>query len=191
MKSFTKKYCGLLLALLFGLASAPGSLWAHCDTMDGPTVADGRKALESGDVNCALKWVSPKNEKELKEKFALGMKVKGLSPEARVLVEQYFLSELVRLHRAGEGEPFDGVKPSGTPIDARVIAADKSIALGKLTPLEKLVEKDKLPELRERFEKVMALKEFNPDDVQAGRKYVEAYVSFFKFAEGEEGHHAH
>ena len=191
MKSLAKKYCCLLLALLLGVSFAPGRVWAHCDTMDGPTVADGKKALESGNVNYALKWVSPQNEKALRETFSLGMKVKDLSKEAKVLAERHFLSELVRLHRVGEGEPFQGVKPSGTPIDEKVLAADKSIALGNLSPLEKLMEKDKLPELRERFEKVMALKRFNPDDVQAGRKYVEAYVRFFKFAEGEEGHHAH
>ena len=30
---------------------------AHCDTMDGPTVKDGMRALETGNVNHAIKWV--------------------------------------------------------------------------------------------------------------------------------------
>ena len=30
---------------------------AHCDTADGPAVTDGRRALETGNVNFALKWI--------------------------------------------------------------------------------------------------------------------------------------
>ena len=51
-----------------------------------------------------------------------------------------------------------------------------------------MIEKEKLPELKERFEKVIALKNFDVNNVEAGRKYIEAYVKFFKFAEGEEDH---
>lgn len=34
----------------------------------------------------------------------------------------------------------------------------------------------------------MALKNFDTNNVDAGREYIEAYVKFFKFAEGEEDH---
>ena len=32
---------------------------AHCDTEDGPAVNDGRKALQTGVANHALKWILP------------------------------------------------------------------------------------------------------------------------------------
>ena len=48
----------------------------------------------------------------------------------------YFFETLVRIHRAAEGVPFTGVKPSGTPIDEKVLAADKSIEVGNLSPLK-------------------------------------------------------
>ena len=157
--------------------------------MEGPTVADGFKAMDTNNINYVLKWVQPKYEKEITEKFNLSMKVKDLSPNAKVLAEQYFFSELVRVHRAGENAPFDGLKPYGTPIDEKVKAADKSIEVGNLSPLEGLLEKEKMPELKERFERVMSLKNFDVNNVEAGREYIEAYVMFFKFAEGEEEHH--
>ncbi|WP_458411486.1 DUF6448 family protein [Schinkia sp. CFF1] len=185
-----KKSVGAFIAAAAVVAMIPVSASAHCDTMDGPTVADAYKALENDNINYVLKWVQPKYEKEIKDKFDLSMKVKDLSPEAKELSEQYFFSELIRVHRAGEGAPFDGLKPSGTPIDEKVLAADKSIALGNLSPLEGLVEEEKMPELKERFEKVMKLKDYDVNNLEAGREYIEAYVSFFKFAEGEEeGHH--
>lgn len=186
----SKTLASLLMALTI-LVAVPTMASAHCDTMDGPTVADGKKAIQSNNVNYVLKWVTPENEKEISKIFDLSMKVKDLSPEAKELSENYFFENLVRLHRTAEGAPFTGLKPSGTVIDEKVLAADKSIAVGNLSPIEGLVEKDKMPELKERFKKVMDLKNYDVNDVKAGREYIEAYVSYFKFAEGEEeGHDA-
>jgi len=162
--------------------------FAHCDTMDGPLIADARKALGQNNVNYVLKWVSSANESEIRDAFNLVMKVKGLSPEAKELSEKYFFDTLVRIHRAGEGVSFTGVKPSGTPIDEKVLAADKSIEIGNLSPLKGKVSKNDMPELTKRFDKVMSLKNFDVKNVEAGREYIEAYVQFFKFAEGEELH---
>lgn len=187
-KSKTLK--SLLMALAI-VAAIPTIASAHCDTMDGPTVQDGKKAIETNNVNYALKWVQPEYEKEMSEIFNLSMKVKDLSPEAKEISEKYFFENLVRIHRAGEGAPFTGLKPSGTPIDEKVLAADKSIEIGNLSPLEGMIEEDKMAELEERFEKVMALKDFDVNNLEAGREYIEAYVKFFKFAEGEEEHEAH
>ena len=189
MKSIMKKSMWGIVAAVGIMVMSPLTASAHCDTMEGPTVADGFKAMDTNNINYVLKWVQPKYEKEITEKFNLSMKVKDLSPNAKVLAEQYFFSELVRVHRAGENAPFDGLKPYGTPIDEKVKAADKSIEVGNLSPLEGLLEKEKMPELKERFERVMSLKNFDVNNVEAGREYIEAYVMFFKFAEGEEEHH--
>lgn len=165
---------------------------AHCDTMDGPTVADGRRALESGNANVALKWVDADHESELQAAFDLARRVRGLGDDARELADRYFLETLVRLHRAGEGEPYTGIRPSGIAIDEKVVAADRAIAEESLAPLEHLVSGDELPELRDRFERVLATKDFDVDDLAAARGYIAAYVAFFHLAEGEEhGHEPH
>jgi len=183
---------GLIPIFIFSmLILSTNVTFAHCDTMDGPLIADARKAIGQNNVNYALKWVSASNEKEVKDAFDLMMKVRVFSPEAKELSEKYFFETLVRIHRAGEGVPYTGVKPSGTPIDEKVLAADKSIEAGNLSPLEGMISKDDMPELTKRFDKVMSLKNFDVDNVEAGREYIEAYVQFFKFAEGEaEGHAA-
>lgn len=173
------------------MVMSPLTASAHCDTMEGPTVGDGRKALESGNINYAIKWVQPAYDKEITDAFNLSLKVKDLGPEGMEIAEKYFYDTLVRVHRAGEGAPFDGVKPYGTPIDEKVAAADKSIEVGNLSPLKGMIEEEKLPELEERFEKVMALRNHDVNNVEEGREYIEAYVKFFKYAEGEEDHGAH
>lgn len=187
MKLRNIKKFGFITTFLIVGAFATNSN-AHCDTMDGPTVIDGQRAMKENNINYALKWIQPNAEKELKEAFNLSMKIKDLSPESKQIAEKYFFGELVRIHRQGEDAPYTGVKPAGTTIDKKVLAADKSIEIGNLTPLESLIEKDKKAELKKRFDKVMALKNFDTNNVDAGREYIEAYVKFFKFAEGEEDH---
>ena len=165
--------------------------FAHCDTMDGPVIKDAKFAIEKNNINYALKWIQPQDENELKNAFLLTMKVRILSPDATVLADKYFFETLVRLHRSGEGVPFTGVKPSGTPIDEKILGADKSIESGNLSHLKELVPNEMLPELEARYNKVMSLKDFDVNNVKAGREYIEAYVQFFKFAEGEEEGHVH
>jgi len=177
-----------LFSLLL-LISSTGVSFAHCDTMDGPLIKDAKNAINTSNVNYVLKWVQPKDEAEIKEAFFLTMKVRKLGTDAQNLADKYFYETVVRLHRSGEGVPFTGVKPSGTPVDNKILAADKSIELGNLSPLKELVPKEMLSELESRFNKVMALRNFDLNDVAEGREYIEAYVQFFKFAEGEEDDH--
>jgi hypothetical protein len=99
-------------------------------------------------INYALKWVRHENEAEIKNAYTFIMKVRELSPEAREPGEKYFFETLVRIHRSGEGVPFTGVKPSGTPIDEKILAADKSIENGNLSPLTGMESKEKLPLLK-------------------------------------------
>lgn len=178
----------LSLYILIALLVTAGKSKAHCDTKDGPVVAAAIKAIQKNNVNYAMIWVKPAYEKEIKEAFANTMKVRALSADAQKLADNYFFETLVRLHRSGEGMAYTGVKPTGTPIDKKILAADKSIALGDLSPLKALVPKNKFAALEKRFDKVMSLKQFDVNDLQAGRKYVEAYVQFFHFAEGEGDH---
>lgn len=178
-----------ILTALFLLVSTGVSL-AHCDTMDGPVIKDAKLALDGNNINYALKWIQAADEPELKEAFALAIKVRKHGKEAKTLADRYFFDTLVRLHRMGEGVGFTGVKPAGTPVDERILAADRAIEAGNLTPLAGKVPEEMKHELHILFDRVMALKNFDVNDVKAGREYVAAYVSFFKFAEGEEHTHA-
>lgn len=164
---------------------------AHCDTEDGPAVSDGRLALEAGNANVALKWVHREDEEQVRDAFTRAVAVRDLSPDARDLADRYFLDVLVRVHRAGEGAGFDGIKPTGTHVPAQVVAADEALASGRIDPLRGLVDDERWDELERRFDRAAALKGFDVDDLAAAREYMEAYVSFFKYAEGHDHDHDH
>ena len=172
------------LAILFILALlGPNNLFAHCDGMDGPVITAAKQALETGNVNLVLIWVSKKDETEIKKAFQKTLAVGKLNPEAKELADMYFFETLVRIHRAGEGEPYTGIKPAGRDLGPAIPAADKAIADGKLEPLYKILTDKIHVGLHERFKEVMKKKDFKKDDVDAGREFVEAYVPFLHYVE--------
>lgn len=178
------------LALFGAIVLWPRTASAHCDTEDGPAVTAGRRALETGNVNHAIIWVPEEAEAELRPVFAHVTKVRDINDDVAHVADRLFLETLVRLHRAGEGASFDGLKPAGTA-EPVVEAADHAIAVGRIEPLAGLVEPDQLPELERRLAAALALRDFDVEDVAAGRGYLAAYVAFVKFAEGHDHEHEH
>jgi hypothetical protein len=174
-------------ALIAAFSILLGSAWslpaqAHCDTLDGPVVSAARKALDTGNVNFVLVWVRKSDEAELRNAFQRTRAVRKAGGEARELADLYFFETLVRVHRAGEGAAYTGLKPAGT-VEPSVAAADKAIETGKLQGLAKVVFERTEKGLHGHFEQVMAKKRYNPDDVEAGRAYSSAYVEFVHYAE--------
>ncbi len=157
--------------------------YAHCDGLDGPVVSAARKALETGNVNYVLIWVKPKDEGDIKQAFQQTLVVRDLSSAARELADRYFFETLVRIHRAGEGAPYTGLKPAGRDLGPAIPAADRAIATGSLETLTKLLSEQVNNELKERFANVMAKSQFATDDVAKGQAYVEAYVGFIHYVE--------
>ena len=107
---------------------------AHCDTLDGPVVATAQKALDAGDVTPLLKWVSANDEQEIRSAFSETLDVRKLGGQAQDLADRYFFETLVRIHRAGEGAPYTGLKP-GTAVDPAVALADKALVSGSVDKL--------------------------------------------------------
>ena len=179
------------IALFALIALTPRRASAHCDTEDGPAVVDGYKALQTGNINYALKWIFADGEAELRPIFERAIRVRALGGEAAELADRHFLENLVRIHRAGEGAGYDGIKPSGTALDPKVVAADAAMLDGNLQPLLKLTPAEQHAELQARFERARASLGFDVNDVAAARAHVEDYVSFFKYAEGHDHGHGH
>ena len=183
-KIFNARQIAFVVVVLFtiGLFQSKQAI-AHCDGLDGPVVKAAQKALESGNVNPVLIWVLKKDEGEIKKAFQNSLAVRKLNPQAKELADMYFFETLVRIHRAGEGEPYTGLKPAGRDLEPAIPAADKAIESGKLEPLLKILTETVQTEVREKFKAVAAKKNFKPDDVEAGREYVEVYVPFVSYIE--------
>lgn len=185
-----KSHRGIMGALLASFAvigvvtlwSAP--VYAHCDGMDGPVVRAAQAALAKGDVNRVLIWVRKDDEAEIRRAFDRTVSLRKLSPQAREFADTYFFETLVRIHRAGEGAPFTGLKPAGRDLGPAIPAADQALKSGDVAPLTDLLIGQMRTGLLHRYQQAMATKDFKTQNVDAGREYVESYVTFIHFVEG-------
>jgi hypothetical protein len=173
----------LLTAIVIAAAAAatPAPVSAHCDTLNGPVVQAARLALKTGEVTPVLKWVQPAAEVDVRAAFTRTIEVRAGSPAARDLADTWFFETVVRLHRAGEGEPFTGLKPAA--VDPALDAADSALETASGEDLIKLVAAHVSGELRARFARTLEARQHADHNVDAGRAFVAAYVDYVHYVE--------
>ncbi|MBC7351245.1 MAG: hypothetical protein H5U08_02715 [Thermogutta sp.] len=172
----------LVSFVTFALAIASEAR-AHCDTLDGPVIKDAQVALHSGDVTPVLKWVGPEDEPEIREAFNKTLAVRKLSATARELADRFFFETLVRVHRAGEGAPYTGLKPAGSA-DPAVKLADEALQTGSPEKLVKVLTEAVEESVRHRYAEAAQRKKLSDRSVEAGRQFVKAYVEYVHLVEG-------
>lgn len=154
----------------------------HCDTLDGPVVKAARKALETGNVNHILPWVHEGAEAELREAFRRATVARRSGGEAAELADLWFFETAVRLHRQGEGAPYNGLKPAGLDWGPVVPRAERAVETGDASDAIGFVVGEVRDELQRRFERAVATKGFGVDDVPAAREHVQAVLGFVLFS---------
>jgi hypothetical protein len=172
---------------------------AHCDSMDGPVVKASIKAIETGNINYVLIWVRAEDEKEIGEMFIKVNKVRTLSPEAKELADMYFFETIVRVHRMGEGVGYTGLKPAGFKPEEGIEAADIAIEKNSVENILAHLDMKYQSKVKELFDDLQSKKNYDVNNLKAGREYVEAYVYFIHYIEGlyngeenkVEEHHKH
>lgn len=172
-----------LLVLFLLLFSFPQRVFAHCDTLNGPVIIDAKEALKKGDVTPVLKWVKKDAEPEIRSAFEKAI-VERKSNEAAA--DMKFFETLVRVHRAGEGVAFTGLKPASA-IEPIIAEADKALETGQAADLTAKMSAHLTGQVNERFNRVFERKKHKDESVEAGREYVEAYVDYVHYVEGIHG----
>jgi hypothetical protein len=109
--------------------------------------------------------VKPQDEKAVRAAFQKIVTDKGKNPE---VAEHKFFETLVKIHRAGEGAPFTGVKPAGT-VEPAVAAADQALASGSAEALVHLITEDVIAGIKERYEQAVTTYKHKDESVAQGR----------------------
>lgn len=173
---------GAVVVMVASLVLYPSSASAHCDALDGPVVQAARTSLDKNDVGLVLRWVSPDREADVRAAFTRTLAVRALGGDARALADTWFFETLVRIHRAGEGAPYEGLKPAGH-IEPFVAAVDRSLATGSVEAVVGEVSAQVTRGLRERFARARETALHSGHSVEAGRTYVAAYVDYLHYVE--------
>jgi hypothetical protein len=91
---------------------------------------------------------------------------------------------VVRLHRAGEGAPYTGLKPAGRDLGPAIPAADRALETSDHRALSDLLAGAMRDGLAPRFHEAVEARRHAGESVEAGRRYVSAYVKFIHYVEG-------
>ncbi len=182
----TLKTLTAVVALTAALATVPLPAAAHCDTLDGPMVAEARVALAQEDIMPVLKWISADDEEAVRAAFDQTLAVRKQRSEAKELADRYFFETLVRIHRAGEGAPYTGLKPGAT-VDPAVALADQALATGSVDKLVEVLTGALDKGIRQHFARAYENQRHRKEGVVAGREFVESYVLFTHYVEGLHG----
>lgn len=174
-----------ILALILALASgAAATAWspsaeAHCDSIAGPVVTAARQALAAGDVDGILPYVKPWAEAELTTAFQRTQAARQAGGEAQQVAERWFFETAVRLHRAGEGAAFTGLKDVAD-LDPALAAAEEALETGDLHGVTALLTKAVQTELLRRYHAVEEARQhaIREGTVAAHRERVEAELGF-------------
>lgn len=148
----------------------------HCDTMDGPVVNAARQALEKENVNLILPWAPKEAEEEITKAFKRALAVRRLGKEAKWLADYWFFETIVRLHRAGEGAGYTGLKPAGLSVGPVVPRVEKAIRTGDVNELIVFLQDAVKGEIERKFKYVMGAKDYDKEDVISARRYVGAML---------------
>lgn len=172
----------------------------HCDSMDGPVVAAARKALEAENVNLVLPYVPQEGEEEVTRAFERVIQARKDGPITREVADRYFFETVVRIHRAGEGAPFTGLKPAGLDVGPVIPLAEKAIETGSADELIRMLSTTLEHQITHRLERIAHLKEHAHESVEHAREHVEAMLGLQVYshmlyecmhADPHESHHEH
>lgn len=148
----------------------------HCDSMDGPVVLAAKRALAEHDPKVILPYVKADGEAEVLAAFERTIAAHDGNDAANELADLHFFETVVRVHRAGEGAPYTGLKPAGLGFGPVVPVAERAVESGSPDELVALLTEKVRHEVLERFGRAMSLKPHAGQSVASGREYVEAML---------------
>ena len=172
----------------------------HCDTLDGPVGKAAKRALQEQSVEIILPYVPKTGEAEVRNAFEKVLQVRKTGGTSREIADLYFFETVVRIHRAGEGAAYTGLKPAGLDEGPVIPVAEQAIVTGSSEVLIDVLSKMIQDEINRRFHHMKHLQMHAERSVEDARAYVEAMLGFQVYShalyasiysEPHAGHHEH
>jgi len=121
-------------------------------------------------------------EADLTKAFQKTLQARKQGKEAAEIAEYWLCETAVRMQREGEGAAYTGLKPAGLDWGPVVPRAEKAIEKGNAEEVINFIALAVQEELEERFKRVMSKKEYDVNNVDAAREYVQAELGFVLFS---------
>jgi hypothetical protein len=155
----------------------------NCDSMGGPVVKAAEMALEMENVNHVLPYVSEEDEEEVKYAFEKAARVRELNENAAELADYWFFETVTRLHLKAKNEPFNGIKPLKTNLSPIMRKAKMAMEEEDLTDIVEYLSASIENEIRKRFMEVLNNKDYDLNEVDDAREYVNSVIEFVYYVD--------
>lgn len=147
----------------------------HCDSLDGPVVTAAKAALADENLELILPFVPESAEEEVRVAFERTRAAQAEGGDfAHEVADLYFFDTVVRLHRAGEGTPFTGLKPAGLDVGPVIPLAEQAIEKRSIHDLHAFLSAELQRQLQSRLDRIGALS--NAVTTAERREHVEAIL---------------
>jgi hypothetical protein len=97
------------------------------------------------------------------------------------LAINWYFETVSRLHRAGEGLLYTNVNLAGLEKSPVVLKAMKAIETGDVEGVLRFIPNAMEDDFRHSFHHIMEKKDYDVNDVAAGREYVAAFIEFIGY----------
>jgi len=135
-----------------------------------------KKALETGNVKLILPYVPEESEDEVITAFNKVLPLHNQPNGVNEIADTFFFETVVRLHRAGEGAPYTGLKPAGLYEGPIIPIAEKAIETDSVEELKETLTYIIASEVEQRFEHMQYMKQYAEESVEDAREYVESML---------------
>ena len=178
-----KSMFSFMIALFLGMIINHSQSFSHCDTESGPVIKAAKQAIKTGNVNYILIWVQKDDSEKIIEVFNKTILNIKKDPTNQENYEKELFTTLLKVHREGEGAEFSGIKDDNTVLKP-IKMADSAIDDGSIKEVSKMVTNHIERVITEKFTELEHARQFDVNDVEAGREYVRKYVEFMHLIEG-------
>ncbi|HOX35004.1 MAG TPA: DUF6448 family protein [Methanoregulaceae archaeon] len=154
----------------------------YSNVPEGPVMRAAKMAIETGNPKHILVWIPEESENTLKNLLERVCCERTLQNDAHNPAAAWYYSTIRRLHATRYG-PQNLDVSLRTPEEKRIILiAEKACMSGNFDEITTVVQNASWGEMRQCFQELMKLREYDGEDTAAGRAYVSALAAFVAMA---------
>ena len=151
------------------------------DPHNGPVMRAAKMALETGNANYVLIWVSEKSENTLKNLLEKTYCERSSRKNLQNRAIDWYFETVNRFHLANKGALYTCLKPGGLDENPIVPKVERAIETGNFEKIIGVIPNTHAADVREHFHHVMDKRNYDLNNIAAGRAYVSAFFDFIGY----------
>jgi hypothetical protein len=148
---------------------------------NGPVMRAAKMALETGNANYVLIWVSEKSENTLKNLLEKTCCERSSRKNMQNGAIDWYFETVNRLHSVNRRMLYTCLKPGVLDESPIVLKVERAIETGNFEEIKGVIPNIHAGDVQQRFHYVMDKRNYEVNNIAAGRAYVSAFFDFIGY----------